>query len=403
MTVTVFPSRPTGTVAAPPSKSMAHRLLICAGLTDGVTAVRGAAPSEGILATADCLRALGAACDFGDDGVTVTGGGLCRPAGGAILPCRESGSTLRFFLPLCLTGQPVTLTGSPRLLARPMDVYETLCRERGIRFEAGEDAVRVEGTLEPGLFTVPGDISSQFVSGLLFALPRLSGDSGIRLIPPVESRSYIGISLDALRRFGVRAEWTDEYTLAVPGGQSFGLPSGTSEVRVEGDWSNAAFFLALGVPVTGLDPDSRQGDRVCVPLMEAIRAGGAEADLTDCPDLAPVLMAYAAMHGGAVFTGTRRLSMKESDRGRAMEAELAKCGVRVRVDEDRITVGSGLRAPTEVLDGHNDHRIVMALAVLCTRTGGTIRGAEAVRKSYPDFWEIFQEAGAEVRTDGMDQ
>ena len=189
MTVTIRPSKPVGSVAAPPSKSMAHRLLICAGQAIGAQTVHGVAPSEDILATMDCLRALGVTCEIRNGDALLTGYTLHCGENGAVLPCRESGSTLRFFLPLCLFGPPMTLTGSARLMARPLDVYRRLCEKQGIRFEKGETSVTVEGTLSPGEFRLPGDVSSQFVSGLLFALPRLPGDSVVRLRPPVESRS----------------------------------------------------------------------------------------------------------------------------------------------------------------------------------------------------------------------
>ena len=393
MTVTIFPSVPAGSVAAPPSKSMAHRLLICAGQTIGETVVRGVAPSEDIQATMDCLRALHVDCAYRGGDVTVTGYTPHCGAEGAVLNCRESGSTLRFFLPMCLSGFPVTFTGSERLLARPLDVYEGICRRQGIMFERGASALRVRGQLAPGEFRLPGDVSSQFVSGLLFALPLLRGDSLIRLRPPVESRSYIDMTMAALRSFGVETRWLDRETIAVPGQQCYAW---RSDVRVEGDWSNAAFFLALGVPVTGLDPDSLQGDRVCAQYFDALRRGAAALDISDCPDLGPVLFAFAAAHRGGSFTGTRRLRMKESDRGWAMYEELRKFGVDMRVEENTITVGHGLHAPAEMLDGHNDHRIVMALAVLCTLTGGTITGAEAVSKSFPDFFERLSDLKIEM-------
>lgn len=384
MNVTIHPSRPTGSAAAPPSKSMAHRLLICAGQTVGTTRVHGVALSQDILATMDCLQALGVRCEMRDGDVLLTGYTLHCGEAGTVLPCRESGSTLRFFLPLCLFGPPMTLSGSARLLSRPLDVYADLCRRQGIRYEKGETSVTVQGRLSPGEFRLPGDVSSQFVSGLLFALPGLDGDSVIRLRPPVESRSYIDMTMDALRSFGVQTRWLDRETIAVPGRQYYHF---VPDVTVEGDWSNAAFFLALGVPVTGLDPESRQGDRVCADYFDALRQGPAALDIADCPDLGPVLFAFAAAHGGGTFTGTRRLRMKESDRGRAMQEELRKFGVEMQVGENVITVGHGLHTPTEILNGHNDHRIVMALSVLCAQTGGTIEGAEAVNKSFPDFFD----------------
>ncbi len=397
MTVTIFPSTPGGTVAAPPSKSMAHRLLICAGQTVGKTAVRGVALSEDVSATLDCLRALHVDCAYRGGDVVMTGYTLHCGGEGTVLNCRESGSTLRFFLPLCLFGPPITLTGSRRLLARPLDVYADLCRRQGIRFEKGETSVTVEGTLAPGEFALPGFVSSQFVSGLLFALPALDGDSVIRLRAPVESRSYIDMTMAALRLYGVEMRWTDRETIAVPGRQHYRW---RSDVRVEGDWSNAAPFLALGVPVTGLDPDSLQGDRVCADFFEALRQGAPTLDIADCPDLGPVLFAFAAAHCGGSFTGTRRLRWKESDRAWAMQEELRKFGVNMRIEENRISVGCGLRAPTEALDGHGDHRVVMALSVLCAKTGGTITGAEAVNKSFPDFFEKLRSAGVGLTAEG---
>ena len=398
MTVTIRPSAPSGSVAAPPSKSAAHRLLLCAGLAAGESVVHGVAPSEDVLATMDCLRALGAACRFDGDTARVDGTGLL--SGTETLLCRESGSTLRFFVPLCLLdGRERTLAGSERLLERPLGVYEDICRERGMLFEKSAASLRLAGRLTPGTYELPGDVSSQFVSGLLFALPRLGGDSLIRLRPPVESRAYIDMTTDALRTFGVETRRRDETTIEVPGNQAFA----PREAAVEGDWSNAAFFLALGAEVTGLREDSVQGDRVCVSHLARLREGAAEIDLSDCPDLGPVLFAYAAAHHGGTFTGARRLRLKESDRVETMRAELAKFGVSVTAEGDRVRVGSGLRAPAEALCGHNDHRVVMALCVLCAKTGGVIEGAEAVNKSFPDFFEKLRTLDIEVEGYGMDQ
>ncbi len=399
MTVTIRPSAPAGSVAAPPSKSMAHRLLLCAGLAAGSSVIRGVAPSEDVLATTDCLRALGVDCALDGDTAVVDGAGLLART--EPLACRESGSTLRFFAPLCLLdGRERTLTGSARLLERPLGVYEDICRARGLRFEKGETSLRLCGRLTPGVYELPGDVSSQFVSGLLFALPRLADGSVIRLRPPVESRAYIDMTMEALRAFGAEAAWRDETTIAVPGNQTLS----PRELTVEGDWSNAAFFLALGADVTGLRGDSLQGDRVCVEHFAALRAGAAEIDLSGCPDLGPVLFAFAAAHHGGTFTGTRRLRIKESDRVEAMREELAKFGVALTAEDDRVTVGCGARAPWEGLRGHNDHRVVMALAVLCAKAGGgTIEGAEAVRKSFPDFFAKLRQLSVEVEEYGMDQ
>ena len=393
------PSTPSGAIPAPPSKSMAHRLLIAAGLSNGVSRVAGIAPSEDVSATIDCLAALGAKIAL-ENGVATVRGTDPRKMTDAFLPCRESGSTLRFFLPLCLlAGGTATLSGSAKLLSRPLSVYEALAKEKGFSLAKTETAVRASGKLTPGEYAIPGDVSSQFVSGLLFALPLLEGDSTIRLLPPVESGSYINMTLAALAAFGVKADRTDETTIKIPGGQTYS----PREVTVEGDWSNAAPFLSLGVSVTGLDPESLQGDRRVAGHLAELDRGFAEIDLSDCPDLAPVLFAHAALRHGGRFTGTRRLAIKESDRGRAMKTELAKCGVAVEIAENEITVGAGAKKPTEPLAGHNDHRIVMAAAVLLSRLGGTVEGIEAVAKSYPDFFNRLQSVNIKVEIEhGMD-
>lgn len=405
MRAVIRPGDAFGTAAAPPSKSMAHRLLICAGLAAGESLIRGVAPSQDILATADCLTALGAKLDWKGNDVRVTG---CDPrrASLARLICRESGSTLRFFLPLCLlSGANMTLAGSPVLLGRPLSIYEDICRDQGLRFENSGEEITVSGRLVPGEYALPGNVSSQFISGLLFALPLLAEDSVLRLIPPVESRPYLDMTLDALRRFGVEIRKKDEYTLAVPGGAVYQ----PREEEVEGDYSNAAFleaFNCLGgrVRVTGLRENSLQGDRVYREYFARLAQGSCTLDVTDCPDLAPVLLAVAAACRGGRLTGTRRLRFKESDRGTAMARELEKLGACVTLEENDITVAGGsLRAPSEPLSSHNDHRVAMALSLLCARVGGAIEGAEAVNKSFPGYWETLKELNVKVELYGVDQ
>lgn len=394
------PSTPRGSVEAPPSKSAAHRRLICAGLANGVSVLSGIAPSEDIAATVDCLSALGAKIELSGDVAKVTGFDP-RLSGGENLWCRESGSTLRFLLPLCLLSNGVFhLSGEPSLFSRPLSIYEDLTKEKKVLVvRKRENTLSVRGRLPAGEYVVPGNVSSQFVSGLLFALPLLEGDSTIRLLPPVESRGYIDMTLSALAEHGVKAAWQDETTLAVPGGQTY-LPRAG---KIEGDWSNAAPFLSLGVPVTGPDDKSLQGDKKIVDDLAALDRGFAEIDLSDTPDLAPVLFAHAALRHGGRFTGTKRLALKESDRGRAMQEELAKCGVAVAIGENEIKVAGGARAPREPFAGHNDHRIVMATSILAARLGGTVEGIGAVNKSFPDFFQKLKQINIKVEIeDGMD-
>lgn len=222
MKVEIKKGKAKGFVEAPPSKSMAHRLLICAGLSEGVCTVHGISESEDVLATLDCLRAIGAEWSREGDRITVRGTDM-RCAGPAdILRCRESGSTLRFFVPICLvSGANYVLSGSRSLMARPLGIYKILCDERGLIFSQDENSLMVKGPLKAGSYKLAGNVSSQFISGLLFALPLLEGDSSITITPPIESRSYINMTMAALQAFGVEASWKDENTIYIPGGQRY--------------------------------------------------------------------------------------------------------------------------------------------------------------------------------------
>ena len=399
MTVSILPSHPKGCVAAPPSKSMAHRYLIAAALSEGISHVAGIAPSEDILATIDCLRALGANITVQDGVATVRGFDPKSAAPQMPLACRESGSTLRFLLPLCwLSGNPATLSGSARLLERPLSLYAEIAAREGLTLTKNGGTVTVCGRLSGGEYTLRGDVSSQFITGLLFALPFTGKECKLHLLPPIESRSYLDLTVDALARFGSGISWIDDTTLLIPANDRLQA----ADVRVEGDYSNAAFFdalAALGYPVsvTGLSEDSAQGDRIYREYFKALDRHMPTLSLADCPDLGPILMALAAAKNGARLTSTRRLRIKESDRGAAMAAELAKFGARVTVYEDEIVIEpTALSAPSVPLCGHNDHRIVMSLATLLVRYGGSIEGAEAVKKSFPDYFTTLRSVGAEV-------
>ena len=317
----------------------------------------------------------------------------------APLPCRESGSTLRFFVPLCMiSGNNAMLTGAPQLMKRPMNVYQTLAEEKGLTFSQDDKSVMVKGPLKSGEYKVAGNVSSQFISGLLFALPLVKGDSTINIIPPVESRSYIELTLFALREFGIEVTWKDDYTLFIKGGQKYKA----IETTVEGDYSGAAFFEAMNalgsdIKVEGLREDSLQGDKVYSRYFEMLGKGTPTIHIGNCPDLGPVLFAVAAAKNGGIFTGTARLKIKESDRAAAMAEELKKFGVSVTIHDDAVVVYPlDFHKPNEKLYGHGDHRIVMSLAVLLTLTGGEIEGAEAISKSFPSFFEDIKGLGIEV-------
>ena len=396
MKIKIEKGRAEGKISAPASKSVAHRFLIAAAMANGRSRISGITPSEDVLATIDCLRALGAVIEYDGAVATVFGVDFTKASPTGILNSRESGSTLRFLIPLSLlSGSEVTLMGAPRLIERPHGIYEDLCRERGLTFIRDKSSITVKGPLGGGDFYLPGNVSSQFITGLLFALPNLPCDSKIILTTALESRSYINLTLSCLAKFGVRAEWIDEKTLLVTGNQLYR----GGEFVVEGDYSGAAFIDALsiiggGVEVDGLLTDSLQADRVYKELFPLLKGGTPTINIEDCPDLGPILFALASALSGAVFVGTRRLKIKESDRAEAMAKELSKFGARLSVGENDVTVHpQPLQEPTETLFGHNDHRIVMSLAVIATLYGGIIEGAEAVAKSYPDFFSDLKKLG----------
>ena len=400
MRVKIAPGVARGRVTAPPSKSMAHRLLIAAAMCDGVSRISGISTCEDVLATLDCLGALGIKTEKCGDTVTVWGKSFRDVKPIDTLRCRESGSTLRFMMPLAmLSGKTTVFYGAEGLMKRPMIVYEKLFAELGLTYIADGETIVVRGPLKGGDFSVVGNISSQFISGLLFALPSAVGNSRIRITPPIESRSYIELTLSALREFGIRAEWEDDHTIFIPGEQKFTA----RDVSVEGDYSGAAFPEALSlfggeVRVDGLNPDSIQGDRVYGRYYEMLASGIPTIHIGDCPDLGPILFAVAAAKFGGIFDGTRRLKIKESDRAAAMAEELMKFGTSVKVYDDTVVIyPTSFHAPTEPLSGHNDHRIVMSLAVLLTLTGGEIEGAEAVAKSYPDFFDHLRALGIDIQ------
>ncbi len=392
MKVKITAGAARGTVAAPPSKSVTHRALI-AGALSKRSVIRGFIPSGDAEATLSCLETLGATVEREGDVVAV--GSLDpRKIPECTVDCGESGSTLRFLIPLCLlSGNRVTLRGTEKLISRPLDVYEELCRERGFTFEKGPDSVTVAGRLAPGEYSVPMTKSSQFATGLLFALSSAGGGE-ILIGEEAESTPYVDMTAHVMRRFGVGVQKTAR------GYEVGGADYRSLDYTVEGDWSNAAFLSALTcvggtVEVTGLDRESAQGDRVYPALFKDVMNGNA-VDVRDCPDLAPVLMSLASFAGGGVITGTGRLRFKESDRAAAMKVELAKFGIACGIGDDSVSISGRLRAPEALLSSHNDHRIAMALSVLCTLTGGEIDGAEAVAKSYPHYWRDLEKLGIGV-------
>ena len=404
MDVRITPKHLSGTVTPPPSKSQAHRLLIAAALAGGVSTVRGVAMSQDVEATLRCLTALGGRWRETAPGVLEISGIGGRRLSGDLprLDCGESGSTLRFFLPIALAvaGGGV-FTGRGRLMERPQGPYFDLFREKDIFFAQKDGVLTVRGQLTPGEYRLPGNVSSQFFTGLLFALPLLDGPSTIVPTTAVESRDYIRMTLDALTGAGVTAQEPQ-----APGGAFRVSPAAYQpfDRTVEADWSQAAFWyaaIALGsrVEPEGLNAFSVQGDMAVVPhFLRLTHPGDLDIDLSGIPDLLPPLAVMAAVRSGTTrFVHAARLRMKESDRLETTAAMLSALGASAQTGPDFLTVTGGSLAGGTV-DGANDHRIVMAAAIAATACAGpvTIRGAEAVRQSYPDFWEVYQSLGGDV-------
>ena len=384
MNLTITPVKLSGTVTPPPSKSQAHRLLICAALAGEGSTIHNLADSQDIRATRRCLAEL-------------TTNRRTLPE----LDCGESGSTLRFLIPIALTlrGGGV-FTGQGRLMERPQKPYFDLFDEKGIRYERKDNVLTVEGRLTPGEYRLPGNVSSQFFTGLLLALPLLDGPSAIIPTTPLESEGYIGMTLDAMREFGVDIASTRSLPphYLISGGQKYR----GAEVTVEGDWSQAAFWYAancLGctVDVRGVSQYSTQGDRVIESCcLELSQPGDTEIDMSGCPDLAPPVAAAAAVRQGTTrLVNAGRLRIKESDRLAAITAALNALGARVTEHPDSLTIYGRDRLAGGTVDCCNDHRIAMMAAIAATRCREpvTLLGAECVAKSYPDFWEHYRMLG----------
>ena len=392
-------SKAFGTVFAPTSKSMAHRALICAAMCRGESRIEGITECEDVLATIDCLRTFGVKIEYDGKSASVRGIDFTKAVCDGVLNCRESGSTLRFLIPLAmLSGNEVMFTGSKKLLSRPMTVYEQIAKEWGLTFKRESDKITVCGPLSGGEYFIDGNISSQFITGLLLAFSVLNQDAKIIFNTPIESRPYVDLTVDVMKSFGVRVYSDTDWSFLVFGGQEYK----EREMRVEGDWSGAAFIEALNriggqVNIEGLNEKSLQADKLFTKYFSLLDSGFSEIDIANCPDLGPILFTLAAIKNGGKFLGTKRLRDKESDRIGCMEKELSKFGAELVTEENSVTViKKELHSPNERLFGHNDHRIVMSLAVLCTLFGGEIEGCEAVSKSYPSFFEDIKMLGIKV-------
>ena len=390
MDIIITPKTLSGQITAIPSKSQAHRLLICAAFADAPTVLHCPETNRDMDATAGCLRSLGADIRRTDTGYTVNP--VAALPRSAVLNCQDSGSTLRFLLPVAgALGVDTVFRMEGRLPQRPLSpLWEEMERMGCQLSRPTEDTLRCQGKLKAGDYTISGGVSSQFITGLLLACSRIPGKSRIHITGKLESAPYVTMTLQAMKRFGL-----DVKDFTVTGGQRFRSPG---ELTVEGDWSNGAFFLAakaLGSDVTiqNLDPDSPQGDRAAAKLLQGLE-GFLTIDASDIPDLVPILAVTAACKHGVKFTNIQRLRLKESDRVASVIAMLRNLGGKAEADENTMTVyGTGLRGGT--VDAKNDHRIAMSAAIAATvcREPVTILGAECVSKSYPQFFEEYRKLG----------
>lgn len=399
MKVKILPSKTSGEVSAPPSKSFAHRYLIGSVLSRGKCVIKNIADSDDISATLSCIEQLGGSETKDGNIVTVIPTNE-KQIENAVFDCKESGSTLRFFIPVVLaTGaKNCTFSGSERLLARGIKEYEKLFENSDVKIKSDEKSIEVNGKLSAGNYEISGEVSSQYTTGMLFALSVLDGKSTLKITGNAESRAYVDMTIKVLKDFGADITETEKNFFEINGKGRLS----PGEFTVEGDWSNAAFLIALSrlvgtISVSGLNENSVQGDRFCTAAFDALDGENAEIDLKDCPDLAPILFSYAAYKNGGKFINTRRLRVKESDRANVMAEELKKFGANVKVYENSVEIEkTQLKPPIVPLCGHNDHRIVMALSVLAAVFGAEIDGAEAVNKSYPDFFRVIKKAGVNV-------
>ncbi len=430
--IKIYPGKLQGTVRVPPSKSLAHRAIICGALGSGTSILQGMAESADIRATLKGMEVLGARTKKQGDRLQITGLGQRgvndrKPSekdDTVCINCNESGSTLRFLIPLALTVRGAArFIGEGNLGKRPMAPYYEIFEKQGIRYQRGNPNegldLSLHGNWQSGEFRLPGDVSSQFISGLLFALPLLEGDSKIIPTSTPESRSYIDMTLAVMRDFGVEAENRNYHEFLVPGRQRYQSRS----YAVEGDYSQAAFFLAAGamgspVEVSGLSTDSLQGDRMVLSILEQMGARCTEGksgmmvvvgsdglhstiiDGAECPDIIPILAAAAALGRGTTeIINAGRLRFKECDRLEAVRTELCKMGARITEKPDGLVIEgvAQLEGGTRVWS-HQDHRIAMMLAIAATRCRQPIilDDPECVKKSYPDFWCDYRHLGGQT-------
>lgn len=427
--VKIYPNKLGGEINIPPSKSLSHRAIICASLSDGVSEIDNLIFSDDIKATMDGMRALGVSIEDVEQSsgethpITLKGNSNIQ-ANNREIDCKESGSTLRFLIPFAgLVEDEITFIGRGKLVERPLGTYYRIFDEQNIEYRNNDDKLplSVKGMLKPGTFKVEGNISSQFITGLMFVLPLLDGDSKIEITTELESKGYVDLTLDTLEKFDIKIENNDYKDFYIKGNQKYQ----SRNYRVEGDFSQAAFWITAGllggnIRCRDLNIDSLQGDKAVLEIVKRmegkLRTGedlievnesetrGTIIDASQCPDLVPILTVLGSVSNGTTkIINGERLRIKESDRIKAISTELNKLGANIKELEDGLLIEGKKELKGGTVDSWNDHRIAMALAVAsikCTEPV-IITGSDAVKKSYPGFWKDFVKLGGKINEQHM--
>lgn len=416
MDIKINPSKLCGEVIIPPSKSFAHRAIICAALTDGKSVIKNIELSDDIKATLNAMKSLGIEYKICKNNIEINGINDRKKYNAdkkIIVDCNESGSTLRFVIPIVASlGYKCRFEMRGNLGKRPLDIYYNIFERNNIIYEKGENYLEIDGSLNAGEYEIPGNISSQFITGMIFALSMKKEDSIIKIVNNIESKSYIDITLKCLKDFGISIENNEYKTFCIKGNQKYRA----REYKVEGDFSQGAFFLcanAIGndINVLGLRDDSVQGDKVVVDILRRMKKGRLKSttiDASDCPDIIPILSVCAAFaDGNTNIINAKRLRIKECDRLHAIKEELSKLGAQIEEKEDSLIIkgskNNKLYGKCEVWS-HKDHRICMMLSIASTicEKEIIIKDIECVSKSYPRFFEDFKKLGAKFEVFGGD-
>ena len=399
--VRITPQKLNGKVCAPPSKSAAHRAILCAGLACGESKISNLAYSEDISATLSVIEKLGAKVRANGSTATITGVCKGKQLNKQNLNCNESGSTLRFVIPIALAlGGSFSVMGKGRLMQRPLDDYYKIFDSQGIYHKKEDDKIFFDGKLSGGKYELSGNVSSQYITGLLYSLPLLSTDSEIVITTPIESVGYIKMTLEMLEKFGILIEVSDDYrSYRISGNQSYKA----CDYIVEGDYSQAAFYYVANefgndIEISGLLADSLQGDKAILDVISAFKEEKNERtiDVSQIPDLVPIISVLATQTDGVThIINAGRLRIKESDRLTAVTQELTKIGAKIDEFDNSLTIYGKTALSGGVVDSHNDHRMAMSLAIASTVASGEIKicGSDSVKKSYKDFWEVFCSLG----------